>query len=132
MKRRVRDTLITCVALLVAATGWWSLYELAGRVAPDQAGAIEFFFALLFLAVTATLIPAAAYLNRRFAPVATAQDPWRFFRHGAWGGVSVVVWAWLQMHRSFHVGFALVIILMFVVLEVLIARLRGDQPGRTG
>jgi hypothetical protein len=128
----VRDTLITCVALLVAAMGWWGLYELVGRVAPDQPGALEFFFALLFLAITATLIPAAGYLNRRFAPVATSHDPWRFFRHSAWAGGSAVIWAWLQMHRSFHVAFALVIILMFVALEVLIARLRGDQPGRPG
>jgi len=123
---------ITLVALLVATTGWWALYELTGRISPDQPGAVEFFFALLFVAITGTLIPAAAYLNRRFAPLATAQDPWRFFRHSAWGGLSVVVLAWLQMHRSVHVGFALVIILMFVALEVLIARLRSDQSGQAG
>lgn len=128
----MRDTLITFVALVVGAVGWWGLYELTGHIAPDQPGAIEFFFALLFLAITATVVPAAAYLNRRFAPAATAQDPWRFFRHSAWVGVSVVVWVWLQMHRSFHVGFALVIILMFVALEILIARLRADQAGQAG
>ena len=128
----MRDTLITFVALLVAGVGWWGLYELVGRVSPDQPGAVEFFFSLLFLAVTATLMPAAGYLNRRFAAAAVERDPWRFFRHSAWGGLSAVVWAWLQMRRAFNVGFALVIVLIFVALEVLIARLRTDQAGEAG
>jgi hypothetical protein len=132
VKSRTRDTLITLVALLVAAIGWWGQYELLGLLTADQPGAVEFFFALLFLAITATLIPAAAFLNRRFAPVATERDPWRILRHSAWGGISVVVWGWLQLHRVFNVGFALITILMFVALEVLITRLRSEQSGQAG
>ncbi|MGD8397831.1 MAG: hypothetical protein PVG11_03160 [Anaerolineae bacterium] len=122
----MRDRLITIVAVLLAVVGWWGLVELLEQVTPYQPGAVSFFFALLFLAVTATLAPAAAYLNRRFAPELAAQDPWRFLRHSAWGGLSVVAWGWLQMHRLFNVGYALVIVLMFVVVEVLIVRLRGE------
>ena len=36
------------------------------------------------LAITGTLAPAVAYLNRRLAPGPTARDPWRFLRHSAW------------------------------------------------
>lgn len=124
----MRYTLITILAIVVAVVGWWGLYELTSKVTPDTPGALAFFFALLFLAVTATLTPPVTYLNRRFAPEATAQDPWRFLRHSAWGGLCVAIWAWLQMHRAFNVGFALVIVLIFAAVEVLITRIRGELP----
>jgi len=122
----MRDTLVTILAVLGAVAGWWSLYLLTEQLAPEQSGALSLFFALLFLAVTATLMPPAAYLNRRFAPEATARDPWRFLRHSAWGGFCVASWAWLQMYRAFNLGFALLIILVFVAIEVLIVRLRSE------
>jgi uncharacterized membrane protein len=124
----MRDRLITLVAILLAVVGWWGLYELMGKVWPDQSGATPFFFALLFLALTATLAPAASYLNRRFAPEATARDPWRFLRHSAWGGLCLASWAWLQMLRAFNVAFALIIALIFVAVEVLIMRMRSEMP----
>jgi hypothetical protein len=122
----MRYRLVTVAAIPVAVVGWWGLWELINQAAPDQPGALSFFFALLFTAITATLAPAAAYLNRRFAPEATERNPWRFVRHSAWGGLSVASWVWLQIHRSFNVGFALIIILIFVAVEVLIVRLRGE------
>jgi hypothetical protein len=123
----MRDKLISVLAILIAVVGWWGLYELTGQVTPGQPGVLPFFFALLFLAVTATLAPAAAYLNRRFAPAAAARDPWRFFRHSAWGGLCVTAWAWLQMHQALNVGLALITILIFVAIEVLLSRLRGES-----
>jgi hypothetical protein len=116
---------VTVLAVLAAVVGWWGLYELTGRVTPDQPGAQLFLFGLLFLAVTATLVPPLAYLNRRFAPGLVARDPGRFFRHSAWGGICVTLWAWLQMHRVFNLGFALITVLIFIAAEVLIARFRG-------
>jgi len=119
------NRLIIIVAILVAVIGWWGIYELTRQVGPEQPGALSFFFALLLVAVAGTLAPAAAYLNRRLAPEATAADPWRFFRHSAWGGLCVAICAWLQMHRTFNVGFALIIGLIFVAIEILIVRLRA-------
>jgi cytosine/uracil/thiamine/allantoin permease len=122
----MRERLITMIAILAAVVGWWGIYELTDKVTPDQPGALSFFYALLFLAVTATLIPPASYLNRRFAPEATARDRGRFLRHSAWGGICVCAWAWLQTHRAFNLGFALLSVLIFIAVEVLIVRLRAE------
>ena len=120
------NRLLTISGLLAAVVGWWGLYELTSRALPDEQGVLSMFFALLFLAVTGTLIPAAAYLNRRLVPELVARDPWRFLRHSAWGGVCVATWAWLQMHRALNAGYAIVIGLILVAVEVLIVRLRAE------
>ena len=122
----MRGKLITIAAVLAAVVGWWGLYELTGAIAPDQPGALSLFYALLFLAVTATLIPPAAFMNRRFGPEASVRDPAGFLRHSAWAGICVASWAWLQVQRSFNLGFALITVLIFVVIEVLIARFRRE------
>jgi len=127
----MRNAIITIVAILVAAIGWWGLYEYTDDVAPEDPAILAFFFALLFLAVTATLLPPMSYLNRRFAPDAVAKDPYRFVRHSAWGGVCVMVWGWLQYQRAFNLGFALLTVLIFIAVEVLIVRLRGDTQQET-
>jgi hypothetical protein len=127
----MRNTIITILAIITAVIGWWGLAELTGQITTDQPGALSFFYALLFLAVTATLIPPAAFLNRRFAPDAVARDPYRFIRHSAWGGLSVTVWAWLQAQRAFNLGFALLTALIFIAVEFLIARLRSDSQQET-
>jgi hypothetical protein len=122
----MRNRLITIVAILVAAIGWWGLLELTNQIGPDQPGALTFFFALLFMALTATLAPPAAYLNRRFAPTAVQRDPWRFLRHSAWAALCLTSWAWLQSHRAFNLAYALVTALIFAGVELLILRLRGE------
>ena len=122
----MRDRLVPIIAIPLAIIGWWGILELTGQVNPADPGALTFFYALLFLAVTATLAPPAAYLNRRFAPQAAERDPLRFLRHSAWAGLCVASWAWLQMRRVFNPAFALIIILIFVVIEVLVARTRSE------
>ena len=122
----MRNRLITMGAIVLAVVGWWGIYELVSNVWPDQPGAQPFFYALLFLALTATLIPPTSYLNRRFAPQAVARDPLRFLRQSAWGALILSSWVWLQTHRAFNLGFAVVIALMFLAVEVLIARMRSE------
>jgi hypothetical protein len=122
----MRGKLVTLLAILAAVVGWWGLYEIVDNATPEEPGALSFFFALVFLAMTAILIPPATFLNRRFAPEATARDPWRSLRHSAWGGLCAASWAWLQTQRAFHLGFALLTILIFVAIEVLILRLRVE------
>ncbi len=127
----MRNAIITVVAILLAMIGWWGLYQYTDDVAPADPAILAFFFALLFLAVTATLIPPASYLNRRFAPDALAKDPYRFIRHSAWGGVCVMIWGWLQYLRAFNLGFALLTVLIFIAVEFMIVRLRGDKQQET-
>jgi len=127
----MRNAVITTLAVVTAVIGWWGLAELTGQITPYEPGAQPFFFALLFLAVTATLVPPAAFLNRRFAPDTVAQDPYRFIRHSAWGGICVTVWAWLRSLDAFNLGFALLTILIFIAVEFLIARLRSDSQQDT-
>lgn len=122
----VRPRPLIVLSILLAAVGWWGLYVLTSRSLPGEPGALTFFLALLFLAVTGTLAPAVAYLNRRLAPASTARDPWRFLRHSAWASLCVVAYAWLQVHRALNLGYALVIPLILVAVEVLIVRLRGE------
>lgn len=123
----MRDRLVTILAIPVAVVGGWGLCELTGKITPDQPGAPAFFFALLFVALTATLAPAIAYLNRRFALQAVERDPWRFLRHSAWAALCLTSWAWLQTMRAFNLAFALIIALIFVAIEVLIVRMRGES-----
>ena len=127
----MRNAVITIVAVIIAAIGWWSLAVLTDEFPWDEPGVLPFFYALLFLAVTATLIPPAAFLNRRFAPDAVARDAYRFVRHSAWGGTCVTVWVWLQEQRAFNLGFALLTVLIFIAVEFLIARLRSDTQQGT-
>ena len=123
----MRNAAITVLAVLAAVIGWWGLFELTGATAAtNEPGTLLFLFALLFLAVTATLVPPAAFLNRRFAPNAVAKDPYRFIRHSSWGGICVTVWGWLQYKSAFNLGFVLLTVLIFIALEFLIARLKGD------
>ena len=128
----MRNAVITILAVVAAVIGWWGLYEFAGQITAYEPGARPPFFALLFLAVTATLTPPAAFLNRRFAPDAVAQVPYRFIRHSAWGGICVSAWAWLLAQGAFNLGFALLTVLIFIAIEFLIAWLRRDsQQGKT-
>lgn len=121
----MRTTLIVALAVVLAVVGWWALFQLTGRIGPDQAAALVLFFALLLLTLTATLVPITAYLNRRFAPQASARAPLRYLRHSILGGLCLTSWVWLQMHRAFNLGFAFIIALIFVTIEILISRIQG-------
>jgi hypothetical protein len=123
----MKNKIITLGAILLAVVGWWGLYELTGVMVPDQPSAQTLFYALLFLAITGTLVPPAAFLNRRFAPQLVKRDSMRFLRHAAWAGLCLTSWAWLQTHRIFNVAFALVIAMVFVAIEVMITRMRTAE-----
>jgi hypothetical protein len=119
--------IILVVAVLVAVVGWWLLYLLTSTTLPEQPAVLGLFFALLFLTLTATLIPIVAYLNHRFAPEATNRAPFRFLRHSVWAGLCLSSCAWLQMHRAFNLGFVFIIVLIFVAIELFLVRMRGES-----
>jgi hypothetical protein len=123
----MRGRHIPLAAVGVAAVGWWALLQLTARVGPDQPGALFLFFAILLPTLTATITPIAAYLNRRFAPKASTRAPLRYLRHSIMAGLCLTFWAWLQIYRAFNLGFAFIITLIFVTIEILVVRIRSES-----
>jgi FtsH-binding integral membrane protein len=123
----MRDRLILALAVVLAVVGWWALYQMTGQIGPEQAEARILFFALLLLTIIATLTPVTAYLNRRFAPESSTRAPLRYLRHSVLSGLCLSSWIWLQTQRAFNLGFAFIIALIFVAVEVLIVRIRGES-----
>ena len=123
----MRDKLISTLAVLAAVGGWWTLYQLVSSARPEQPGVLAVFYALLFLTLTATLVPVTAYLNRRFAHESMARAPLRYLRHSVLAGLCLSSWVWLQVNRAFNLGFAFIIALIFVAVELFISRMRGES-----
>lgn len=121
----MRGLVIALVAIVLAVAGWWGLYQLTDSMTPEEPSALVAFFALLAVALTGTLAPVIAYLNRRFAPDAYEHYPWRALRQSVWAGLCLASWAWLQMQREFNLAFALIIALIFVAVEFLLVKLRS-------
>ncbi len=123
----MRTRFVLLLAVIVAVAGWWGLYQLTSQVGPEQPGSRLSFFILLFLTLVATLTPLTAYLNHRFGTNPAARSPWRFLRHSVWGALCLTSYAWLQTHRALNVGFAFIIALIFVAIEVFVLRMGGDS-----
>jgi CDP-diglyceride synthetase len=121
----MRGLFIALVSIVLAVAGWWGLYQLTGSLAPEKPGAPALFFGLLFVALTGTLAPVIAYMNRRFAPSVYELHPWRALRHGIWAGLCLTSWAWLQTQHELNPAFSLIIALIFVAIEFLIVKTRN-------
>jgi hypothetical protein len=103
-------------AVLVALITWsalWSVIQL-----PVNALTKTLFFALLFAAISATLMPAIAYLNARFGRFRSKRlYQMRFARQSLFSGAFIVTVAWLQMQRALSPTLALIIMAVFVLTE---------------
>jgi hypothetical protein len=121
----MRGLFIALVSIVLAVAGWWGLVQLTGRLTPDEPGALALFFGLLFVALTGSLAPVVAYMNRRFASGVYVLHPWRALRQAIWAGLCLTSWAWLQMQHELNPAFALIIALIFVAIEFLIAKTRN-------
>ena len=118
---------ISIFAIFLAIVGWWAILFMTGEARPEEPGALFLFFLLLLATLTATLVPVTAFLNYRFAPKIVVRAPFRFLRHSLLAGLCLTSWAWLQMHRTFSLVFAFVIVLIFVTIEILILRSRNEM-----
>lgn len=116
---RVRDFLIT--AILLAGGGWAGLALLIYYTLPTIGPRWLFFF-LSVLALTGTVLPALAFLNRRFAgkPPATHGA---ILRQAIWFGVYFPTLAWLQIGRVLTMTLAVLLAVGFIMVEWLL-RLR--------
>jgi len=119
----VRWSYVLMIAIPAATVGWLGLYDVIQNHPPSEAGALTRFYALLALAVSATLAPAVAYLDRRFSAGGGRRHRWRFVRQSLWCGLCLASWAWLQSVREFNLAYAVLIAIVFLAVELLFIRL---------
>jgi hypothetical protein len=115
--------------ILVALISWsalWSVIQL-----PVNGLTKALFFASFFVAISATLMPAIAYLNARFGRFQNKRVyQMRFTRQSLFGGAFLAVVAWLQVQRALSPTLALIMLAVFALTETfLITReMPADGP----
>lgn len=114
-------------ALILGAGGWGGLYWLLNNTLPTVGPRWLFFF-LGVLAVTGTVMPFVAFLNRRFPsspPVTTGI----ILRQSMWASVYFSTLAWLQLGRVLTPAIMLLLGLGLALIEWLL-RLRERSQWR--
>lgn len=112
------------VGILIAAAilfviGWGGLYVLVNTEIPRIAGQLWVFFVLFHLGITAITIPIVRYINVRLTPINQPIIPGGIVvRQSVWVGLYMVICAWLQMPRVLTLPVALLLALVFIVIEV--------------
>jgi hypothetical protein len=115
-------------AILVALLAWsamWSVIQL-----PVNTLTKVLFFVALFGAISATLMPAIAYLNARFGRFQSKRVyQVRFARQSLFSGAFIVVVAWLQMQRSLSPTLALILMAVFILTETFLITREAPTDG---
>ena len=110
------------LALILALIGWAGLFLLVNLTLPTLWWTLWAFFFLGFFAVSGTVLPAVAFLNRRFPttpPVSTNV----ILRESIWFGVYFVVISWLQIGRVLSPMLMILLAAGLVIIEAML-RLR--------
>jgi hypothetical protein len=109
---------VMIAALVMMAGGWLGLYNLVTTSLP-RVGQRWLFFVLLHIAVTGTVLPFVRFLNARFTPATQPLPPGGVLvRQSVWIGLFVVTCAWLQIPRVLNPPTAVIVALVFLVIEV--------------
>lgn len=116
-------------AILLSGPGWAGIWYLMTRTRPEIWQRWLFFVAIV-VAVAGTVLPLAAFLNKRFS------NPEAFsygivLREAIWMGGYAASLVWLSKGRVLSTGLALVIGLGFVLIEVLL-RVRDRSRWKPG
>lgn len=108
-------------AIILIVVGWGGLFYLFQNTLPTVGPRWLFFF-LAVLALTGSILPAVAFLNRRFPsnPPATTGV---IIRQSLWVGIYFPTLAWLQLGRTLTPALAVLLAAGLVLIEVLL-RLR--------
>jgi hypothetical protein len=108
-------------AIILIVVGWGGLFYLFKNTLPTVGPRWLFFF-LAVLALTGTILPAVAFLNRRFPsnPPATTGV---IIRQSLWIGIYFPTLAWLQLGRTLTPALAILLAAGLLLIEVLL-RLR--------
>lgn len=109
---------VMIAAVLMFLIGWGGLYALITTQLP-RVGPRWFFFVLLQMAITGTVLPFVRYLNVRFTPYDVPLPPGGVLvRQSVWIGLFVVTCAWLQIPRVLNLPIAFFVAMAFIIIEV--------------
>ena len=105
-------------ALLLFFIGWGGLVVLINETVPTVGPRWLFFF-LVVIAVTGTMLPVTAFLNRRFpsTPPATSAV---VVRQALWIGVYGATLAWLQIGRVLTFALGVLLLVGMGLIEFLL------------
>jgi len=105
-------------ALILFIIGWGGLIALTISTMPTVGPRWLFFF-LTVLAVTGTMLPIVAFLNRRF-PSSPPPTGLVIVRQSLWFAVYVATLLWLQMGRVLNPALAILLAIGLVLIEFLL------------
>jgi hypothetical protein len=103
------------LSLFLALAGWGGLAVLIFLALPTLGPRWLFFF-LTVVALTGTALPITYFLNRRF-PSDPPADPIIIIRQAIWVGVYGSALTWLQLGRMVSTTVAVVLALVFILIE---------------
>jgi len=112
-------------AAILMILGWGGLYAIVQYTSPNGGTRWLFFFALI-LAITGTLLPLVAFLNRRFSSKPPASNL-VVMRQALWFGVYVGIIAWLQIGRVLNPAIAILLAVGLVIIEWLLRMRERSQ-----
>jgi hypothetical protein len=118
----VKTFLLT--TLVLAIPGWGGVIALLFYTLPTVGPRWLFFF-LAVIALTGTVLPAAAFLNRRF-PTTPPATGLAILREAIWFGIYFPTLAWLQIGRVLSPALALLLALGFALIEFLLRWREGS------
>jgi hypothetical protein len=105
-------------SILLFVIGWGGLVTLIISTLPTVGPRWLFFF-LCVLAVTGTMLPITAFLNRRF-PSTPPPTPMVIVRQAVWFAVYVSTLVWLQMGRVLNPALAILLAVGLGLIEFLL------------
>ncbi|MEJ2708353.1 MAG: hypothetical protein P8074_12130 [Anaerolineales bacterium] len=101
--------------VILMVLGWGGFIAVTTYTSPSGGTRWAFFFTSV-LAITGTVLPLIALLNRRF-PSRPAPTPSVVLRQALWVGVYIPTLAWLQIGRVLTPALALLLAVGFVLIE---------------
>jgi hypothetical protein len=107
--------------IILMLLGWGGLISVILFTSPNGGTRWAFFFAAV-LALTGTVLPGIAFLNRRF-PSSPPPTSSAIVRQALWVGIYFPTLAWLQIGRVLTPALAMLLAFGFVLIEWLL-RLR--------
>ena len=105
-------------AVLLMLLGWIGFLAVINFTEPSG-GTRWLFFFFAVLALTGTVLPGAAFLNRRF-PSTPPAPPMAVVRQAVWAGIYLPTIIWLQIGRVLTLSLALLLALGLLLIEGLL------------